>query len=139
VDTSEYDLLKYWLGRDFRLELIFASYNDGDLAWKFHSKCDGVSPTVTFIKTSTGKRFGGYSIIPWATTYPGEYVNSRGNEFVFSLDHKRKLVNKKTKAPYIMDQMISLCLGMVMIFLFLTVSYQIIIISQKYGHMRMVI
>jgi hypothetical protein len=61
--TSEYETLAYWLGKSFKLELLFSTYDDGDRAWKFHSNCDNMGATVTFIESEMGRRFGGFTSV----------------------------------------------------------------------------
>ena len=51
----------------------------------FHDKCDGLSPTLSITKTSTGKIFGFYTPIPWSNT--GGSVAGDGKSFVFSIQN----------------------------------------------------
>ena len=65
------------------IKLLYRTSIDGDLGKKFHSKCDGVKNTVTFIKTINGKRFGGFAHKEWNSN--GGWITDK-NAFVFSLD-----------------------------------------------------
>lgn len=67
-----------------KVKLLYRATRDGDSVSKFHSKCNGVSPTVTFIKTKSGKKFGGFAYSSWNSNNQNisdSYV------FVFSLDN----------------------------------------------------
>ncbi len=65
-----------------------ASY-DGDNAYTFHRLCDGISPTLTVIKTTNGKMFGGYTEAKWVSTF--SYVED-DKAFLF------KMIKNKFKA-----------------------------------------
>ncbi len=57
-----------WLdegGVDGGLELIYRSSRDGLSTDAFHSKCDGVGPTLVIIETTGGIVLGGYTNISW--------------------------------------------------------------------------
>jgi hypothetical protein len=92
LKKEEYELLKTWIGSNFELELLYSTYNDGDKAATFHSKCDGISPTLTVIQSSNGNRFGGYTNSKWDSI--GSYINGDGSDFIFSLDNKAKYMVK---------------------------------------------
>ena len=47
------------------MELLYRATKDGGSASIFHQKCDDISPTLTVIKTNTGKIFGGYTTQSW--------------------------------------------------------------------------
>jgi hypothetical protein len=94
LKKEDYELLKSWLGSKFELKLLYSSYNDGDLATTFHSKCDGVGPTLTLIESNFGKKFGGYITSKWNSS--GNWIKGDGTEFLFSLDKKSKYANKQT-------------------------------------------
>ena len=57
---------------------------DGDLAKNFHKKCDGKKNTVTFIKSTNGKRFGGFTSEGWNSKE--SWINDE-SVFLFSLDN----------------------------------------------------
>ena len=67
------------------IKLLYRASEDGDLANNFHSKCDGKKNTVTFVKSTNGKRFGGFASKGW-NSY-GNWITDE-NCFVFSLDNK---------------------------------------------------
>lgn len=45
-----------------KYKLLFRAYKDGFSASAFHQKCDGKSFTITIVKTTTNKRFGGFTV-----------------------------------------------------------------------------
>ena len=48
-----------------RTKLLYDSRINGDTAKAFHSSCDGKSPTIYIVKSSTGYIFGGYLSQSW--------------------------------------------------------------------------
>ena len=62
---------------------------EGDLTQTFYNKCSGKYPTIVFVKTTKGRRFGGYSSIPWKNANNG-YIEDN-NSFIFSLDKKKNI------------------------------------------------
>lgn len=71
-------------------ELLFRTSVNGDIASTFHQKCDGKGATITFIKTTNGKRIGGFTMIPW--TNAGGAYKEDPEAFIFSLDATQKFV-----------------------------------------------
>ena len=67
------------------IKLLYRASRDKDSSSTFHSKCDGIPNTVTFIKARNGRKFGGFSEKAWNTN-GGYYVDN--NTFLFSLDSK---------------------------------------------------
>ena len=62
---------------------------DGDKTETFYNKCAGKYPTIVFVKTTKGHRFGGYSSIPWKNLN-GCFFNRDEKSFIFSLDKEKK-------------------------------------------------
>jgi hypothetical protein len=68
--------------------LLFKGSEDGWCCIDFHQKCDNQGPTVTVIKSSAGKVFGGFASVCW------ESLDNDGNwkedeeSFIFSMDLK---------------------------------------------------
>ena len=60
----------------------YSKEDDSHDSATFHSKCDGVGPTITIMKLSTGKIIGGYSDLSWASS--GNNVAS-SNAYLFSI------------------------------------------------------
>ena len=67
-----------------KVNLLYRATRDGDSSSSFHSKCNGKSYTVTFIKTKSGKKFGGFAYSSW---YSNNQWISDSYVFVFSLDN----------------------------------------------------
>lgn len=104
---DEKELLKEWFNnKEFLLYLIYDSMSDGSKSIDFHKKCDGKLQTIVFYETLHGRRFGGYSKYTWDNIYNNnEDKDETGNKiifkkseenFIFSLDKKRKFLCKNT-------------------------------------------
>ena len=65
-------------------KLLYRASRDGD-STQFHSKCDGIENTVTFVKSKNGRKFGGFANNAFNTS--NNYI-SDPNCFVFSLLYK---------------------------------------------------
>ena len=83
------DWIDPYCEKNITSELLFRTNTDGDSSNTFHSKCDGKGATITFIKTTAGKRIGGFTNIPWSTKSSYETDN---DAFIFSLDSCQKFV-----------------------------------------------
>ena len=66
------------------VKLLYRASRDGD-ANQFHSKCDGIENTVTFVKSKNGRKFGGFANKAF---HSSNIWISDPNCFVFSLFHK---------------------------------------------------
>jgi len=95
INKNEIDLILNWIDKKnpSRIKLLLDSKVDGDLTQTFYDKCSGKYPTIVFVKTTKGRRFGGYSSIPWENIGTIEDNNS----FIFSLDKKKKYKIKEPK------------------------------------------
>ena len=51
---------------------------------QFHNRCNGISNTLTFIKTKNGRKFGGFASQRWHSN--DAWINDN-NAFLFSLDY----------------------------------------------------
>jgi predicted nuclease with TOPRIM domain len=76
VKNDEKKMINDWIDpygeKNMTSELLFKTSVNGDSASTFHQKCDGKGATITFIKTTNGKRIGGFTMIPW-TNAGGDY------------------------------------------------------------------
>ena len=89
INKEEIDLFMNWLDqKPKKIKLLLDSKIDGDLTQTFYNKCGGKFPTVVFVKTTKGKRFGGYCSIGWEDKNGGFMKDI--NNFIFSLDKKKK-------------------------------------------------
>ena len=68
------------------IKLLYQATRDGDQGNDFHSRCDGKENTLTFIKSTNNKKFGGFTSVAWDQN--DKYIKDE-NAFVFSLDNKK--------------------------------------------------
>ena len=96
IKENEKIIINDWIDpyseKNITSELLFRASVDGDSSSTFHSKCDEKGATVTFVKTTAGKRIGGFSSIPWTSS--GGY-KADPLSFIFSLDASQKFVQIK--------------------------------------------
>ena len=83
-----------------KLNLIYRGSRDGFTEKEFHSKCDKVSPTISFIKSDKNKIFGGYTeqtwkYIEWQANYTQRW-KSDDKAFLFSFSNNEKYPIKYT-------------------------------------------
>ena len=94
INKDEIDLFMNWFDKKpTKIKLLLDSKIDGDSTQTFYNKCSNKFPTVVFVKTTKGRRFGGYCSIGWENTN-GNYKKDINN-FIFSLDKKKKYKIKK--------------------------------------------
>ena len=97
VKNDEKKMINDWIDpyseKSITSELLFRTSVDGDSSTTFHNKCDGKGATITFIKTTGGKRIGGFTAIPW--TNAGGTYKTDAEAFIFSLDVNQKFVQYK--------------------------------------------
>jgi len=67
-----------------KLELVYRGSRDGFTAAVFHEKADDRGDTVTVVKTTTGRVFGGYTNIPWSNS-ASQNMQKDSSSFVFQL------------------------------------------------------
>ena len=79
------------------IKLIYRASRDGDGCSKFHSKCNGIQNTVTFVKAKNGRKFGGFSEQAWNSN--GDWYTDN-NTFLFSLDSKECYFYKQGNCMY---------------------------------------
>ena len=93
VKEDEKKMINDWIDpyseKNITSELLFRTSVDGDNSNTFHNKCNGKGATITFVKTTAGKRIGGYTSLPW--TNDSSYKKDL-NAFIFSLDANQKFV-----------------------------------------------
>ena len=94
INKDEIDLFMNWFDKKpTKIKLLLDSKIDGDSTQTFYNKCSYKFPTVVFVKTTKGRRFGGYCSIGWENT---NYNWKKDiNNFIFSLDKKKKYKIKK--------------------------------------------
>lgn len=82
-----------WLGGQFELKLAYKSQGNKCDSLDWHSKVDGLKPTLTVAKTAAGKVLGGYLSFAWNAVdtykaYPTKFADSEA--WIFSLDEASK-------------------------------------------------
>ena len=94
INKDEIDLFMNWFDKKpTKIKLLLDSKIDGDSTQTFYNKCSNKFPTVVFVKTTKGRRFGGYCSIGWENTKGNRKKDI--NNFIFLLDKKKKYKIKK--------------------------------------------
>lgn len=90
VDVKQISIIKNWISPNQKIncKLLYDGRRDGNLSDNFHSQCDNKGPTITFIKTKQGRRFGGFSMQNW-NKGQADYIND-DKAFIFDLDKNEK-------------------------------------------------
>ena len=65
VNQQYDDILREWLGNDYKWKLLYRASEHGYTAGSFHRCCDDKGPTLIVIKSSGGWIFGGYTTQSW--------------------------------------------------------------------------
>ena len=95
LNDEEKIILSEWVDpkKPLKFNLVFSTKIDGSYdASKFHSNCDGVSPTITIVMDTNGNKFGGYTTSSWAQP-SSSYDYARDTDaFIFNLSKKLKYV-----------------------------------------------
>ncbi len=66
VNKQYDDILREWLGSDYKWRLIYRASEHGYTAESFHKCCDNKGPTLIVIKSTGGWIFGGYATLSWS-------------------------------------------------------------------------
>eukprot|EP01099_Mayorella_cantabrigiensis_P007990 TRINITY_DN734_c1_g2_i1.p1 TRINITY_DN734_c1_g2~~TRINITY_DN734_c1_g2_i1.p1 ORF type:complete len:417 (+),score=99.19 TRINITY_DN734_c1_g2_i1:28-1251(+) len=73
-----------------KVELLYRATRDGFAPKEFHSRCDLQGPTLVLLKTTEGKRGGGYSAQSWTSSNKYRDVSDpTKSSFLFSLDSQQ--------------------------------------------------
>ena len=104
VRLDEKKMINDWIDpyseKNITSELLFRTSVDGDNSATFHNKCNNKGPTITFVKTTAGKRIGGFTMVSWTSL--GNYKEDR-DAFIFSLDSHQKFIQYKNFGNAIYD------------------------------------
>ena len=102
IKLEEENIILNWFERKpIRFIKLLDSKIDGDSTSAFINKCANKCPTILFVKTTNGYRFGGYTTKLWTKS---NYVND-DKCFVFSLDKKEKYnITNSQNATYYDDK-----------------------------------
>ena len=85
-------MIETWLNnRKFEVELLFRKSRDGSTPNDFHNKCDNKGITITFIETTKGYKFGGYTELEWDKSEKNKKDKSA---FLFSFNNNQKYTNR---------------------------------------------
>ena len=82
------------------LEKIFVMSINGSTSKDFHNYCDNKGPTLTIVKTTKNKIFGGFTPLNWDNK--GVKYDKDNQTFIFSLSLMKKydMINKEKQAIY---------------------------------------
>ena len=65
VNKQYDDILREWLGNDYKWKLLYRASEHNYTSKSFHDYCDNKGPTLIVIKSSGGWIFGGYTTQSW--------------------------------------------------------------------------
>ena len=91
-DNEEKNKIKEWISSNGNIKstnLLYRATEHGDTSESFFNRCANKGPTISFIKTKKGKRFGGYSNVEWINNM-GDVKLYDNTAFLFSLDNLKK-------------------------------------------------
>ena len=102
--------VKLWLNnRKFKAELLFRKTENGSKSDDFHKYCDNKGITISFIETTKGYIFGGYTELEWEK----RYINKKMVKLSFFLSTTKKNIQQNvsvmklfvtTLVPYGLEQ-----------------------------------
>jgi hypothetical protein len=78
---ADFAQIKTWIGRACDLQLLYSAAQDGWSTNDFHRCCDNRGPTVTLVRATNSRVFGGFVECSWNQN--GNYA--AGSGFLFSL------------------------------------------------------
>ena len=92
LNNEEKKLISEWIDpkKIIKFYLLFSTAKDGDSSLTFHKYCDGESPTVTIVKDTFGRKFGGYSTKSWSQSTCGASYSRAPGSFIFNLVYRIK-------------------------------------------------
>ena len=99
LKKNEFDIIKSAIKSRMNKEVknlkkLYQATIDGESSATFHSKCDGIPNTITFIKSTGKRRFGGFTSQCWDRS--SQYKDDI-NCFLFSLDKQKIYPIKNNK------------------------------------------
>ena len=83
---DENTIISWFEKKPTKFNKLLDSKIDGDSTNAFENKCAKKCPTMVFVKTTNGYRFGGFTTILW----PNSDYGKDNKAFLFSLDRKEK-------------------------------------------------
>ena len=108
VKLEDEDTIMTWFEKKpSQFNKLLDSKIDGDSTNAFESKCAKKCPTMVFVKSTNGYRFGGFTTVLWTHGSHGK----DNKAFLFSLDRKEKYnITNENNANYL-DRGDSFCFG----------------------------
>lgn len=99
ITKEEENLISNWINPVLKIkyQILYRASEDGDIMETFHDYIDNKGPTLLLIKSTNGKKFGGFNPISWNSD--NEYYGHE-NTFLFSLDKKKRYFIKKDQKNY---------------------------------------
>ena len=99
IKLEDENIIYNWFERKpIKFIKLLDSKIDGDSTNAFTNKCSKKCPTIIFVKTTNGYRFGGFTTIVWTH---GSYGKDN-KAFLFSLDRKEKYnITNENNANYL--------------------------------------
>ena len=90
-----------------KFKLIFKMSENGTKSEDFHKTCDNQGPTLTLVKTTKNKIFGGFTPLNWLSEGGG--TNDPTNQtFIFSLNLKKNIIcSEKMVEEYIAQKIMA--------------------------------
>ena len=91
IKGNHINCLKSWIdpnNNGIKGQLLYDAKRDGGLSSVFHQLCDFKGPTLTIIKTSNGKRIGGFTYKDWNKNTNGFISDNKS--FLFDLDQNQR-------------------------------------------------
>eukprot|EP00833_Pecoramyces_ruminatium_P018566 jgi/Orpsp1_1/1192598/evm.model.d7180000094524.1 len=102
IKKDEINLILEWIEmKPKNFKLLLDSKINGDLTDTFYDACKDKKPTIVFIQSTDGYRFGGFTNETW----PMKDFKEDSKSFIFSLDKKRKYkIINGNKAIYLVKR-----------------------------------
>ena len=94
VDSEEEIAFLKQIVPNSKFNLIYRATIDGDAFESFHSKCDGIGPTIIFFKTDKNRKWGAYTSYPWNSSSGCDHSTDT-KYFLYSITDKKKYIPKK--------------------------------------------
>jgi hypothetical protein len=88
LNKKDKKFIESFFNYKFELKLIYRGTRDGKKSTDFHSYCDDKGPTISFILTDDGYKFGGFTNLNWE--YKLGYKKYDKEAFLFSLNKQKK-------------------------------------------------
>ena len=111
-DKEKQEIIINWIKQKknknrIKFEKIFVMSVNGSSSQDFHKYCDNKGPTLTIIKTTKNRIFGGFTPLNWETGEDEEFnyikkIDKDNKTFIFSLNLMKKydMINKDKVAIY---------------------------------------